>query len=60
MSYVFCVVVVCSEVLEEVKQRSRVVEGGCGESVVRVSVRDVVLERRVREASKPLYLKRYE
>jgi len=56
----FCVVAVCSEVLREVKRRFRVQGRDFGESVVRVSVRDVVFEERVREASKSLYLKRYE
>lgn len=52
---------VCSQVFEEIKtdietERSKALEN----IAVKISLKDINPEERIQEASKPLYLKRYE
>ena len=52
---------VCSQVFEEIKTDIETEKSVALEKIaVKISLKDVNPEERIQEASKPLYLKRYE
>lgn len=51
-----------SQLLEEIKRNITAKENNIAleKLQVKISIQDITLEERIQEASKPLYLKRYE